>query len=119
CYPLTVTDHASRYLLSCEALSSTREDFAFAVFERLFKLPLIDRTALHPGGTTLSTLPQYTPWTHNFAHCTVRLNSVFDLVDPREVAGCARRGVHAQGNPDAAEQSQNDLKAQLKGLMGE
>jgi len=25
CYPLTVTDHASRYLLACEALSSTRE----------------------------------------------------------------------------------------------
>jgi putative transposase len=37
CYPLTVTDHASRYLLCCESLSSTREDFAFAVFERLFK----------------------------------------------------------------------------------
>lgn len=33
CYPLTVTDHASRYLLCCEALSSTREDYAggFAV----------------------------------------------------------------------------------------
>jgi transposase InsO family protein len=26
CYPLTVTDHASRYLLCCEALSSTCED---------------------------------------------------------------------------------------------
>jgi transposase InsO family protein len=26
CYPLTVTDHASRYLLTCGALSSTRED---------------------------------------------------------------------------------------------
>ncbi|MHB8405001.1 MAG: IS481 family transposase [Gammaproteobacteria bacterium] len=37
CYPLTVTDHASRYLLCCEALSSTREDLAFAVFESLFK----------------------------------------------------------------------------------
>src|SRR5499426_564693 len=37
CYPLTVTDHASRYLLVCEALSSTKEDFAFTVFERLFK----------------------------------------------------------------------------------
>src|SRR5208283_1060175 len=29
CYPLTVTDHASRYLLLCEALESTREDLAF------------------------------------------------------------------------------------------
>ena len=37
CYPLTVTDHASRYLLCCEALSSTREDFAFVALERLFK----------------------------------------------------------------------------------
>jgi transposase InsO family protein len=37
CYPLTVTDHTSRYLLTCEALSSTREDLTFTVFERLFK----------------------------------------------------------------------------------
>lgn len=37
CYPLTVTDHASRYLLLCEALESTREDGAFAAFERLFR----------------------------------------------------------------------------------
>ena len=37
CYPLTVTDHASRFLLSCEALSSTKENYAFAAFERLFK----------------------------------------------------------------------------------
>lgn len=37
CYPLTVTDHASRYLLTCEALSSVKEEYAFAVFERLFQ----------------------------------------------------------------------------------
>jgi putative transposase len=37
CYPLTVTDHASRFLLACEALSSTREQYAFTVFERLFQ----------------------------------------------------------------------------------
>jgi transposase InsO family protein len=36
-YPLTVTDHASRYVLTSEALSSTREDLPFTVFERLFK----------------------------------------------------------------------------------
>ena len=36
CYPLTVSDHASRYLLLCEALESTREDLAFMAFERLF-----------------------------------------------------------------------------------
>ena len=37
CYLLTVTDHASRYLLLCEALQSTREDLAFTAFERLFR----------------------------------------------------------------------------------
>jgi transposase InsO family protein len=36
CFPLTVTDQASRYLLLCEALESTREDTAFMAFERLF-----------------------------------------------------------------------------------
>ena len=37
CYPLTVTDFRSRYLLACESLESTRESGAFPVFERIFK----------------------------------------------------------------------------------
>ena len=37
CYPLTVTDHASRLLLLCEALESTREDPAITAFEQLFR----------------------------------------------------------------------------------
>jgi len=37
CYPLTITDYTSRYLLTCEALSSTRENFAFEVFRRTFE----------------------------------------------------------------------------------
>ena len=47
CYPLTVTDYRSRYLLSCEGISSTKAAFAFAVFERTFKefgLPTAIRT---------------------------------------------------------------------------
>src|SRR5687768_5277104 len=47
CYPLTVTDFASRYLLTCEALSTTQEKFAFTIFERTFKdfgLPQAIRT---------------------------------------------------------------------------
>lgn len=47
CYPLTVTDHHSRYLLACEGLESTKEPFAFSVFERTFKeygLPAAIRT---------------------------------------------------------------------------
>ena len=33
----TITDFASRYLLTCEALLTTQENFAFTVFERTFK----------------------------------------------------------------------------------
>ena len=43
----TVTDHASRFLLLCEALESNREDTAFTAFERLFAergLPLAIRS---------------------------------------------------------------------------
>lgn len=47
CYPLTITDSSSRYLLACESLYSTKEQFAFTVFDRVFKefgLPLAIRT---------------------------------------------------------------------------
>jgi putative transposase len=37
CYPLTITDFASRYLICCDALASTRAESAFTVFERAFK----------------------------------------------------------------------------------
>ena len=36
CYPLTVTDQASRFLLLCEALESTRAETAITAFEQLF-----------------------------------------------------------------------------------
>lgn len=37
CYPLTMTDHASRYILAVEALDSVREATSFPVFERVFQ----------------------------------------------------------------------------------
>ncbi|MBY3157761.1 IS481 family transposase [Rhizobium laguerreae] len=36
CYPLTVTDQVSRYLLCCEAFESTREQGVVEAFRRLF-----------------------------------------------------------------------------------
>ncbi len=47
CYPLTITDYHSRYLIACEGLESTKEATAFMVFERAFKdygLPSAIRT---------------------------------------------------------------------------
>jgi putative transposase len=47
CFPLTITDFATRYLLGCEALASTKAPQVFTVFERTFKefgLPRAIRT---------------------------------------------------------------------------
>jgi putative transposase len=40
CYPLTITDFASRYLLTCEALLTTQEKFAFSVRTERVTTPL-------------------------------------------------------------------------------
>lgn len=37
CYPLTITDYSSRYIIACEGLESTKEPTAFPVFEQAFK----------------------------------------------------------------------------------
>lgn len=47
CYPLTITDYASRYLVACDGLHTTKEAYAFTVFERAFRefgLPKAIRT---------------------------------------------------------------------------
>ena len=37
CYPLTITDSHSRFLLACEGLDTTKEQYAISVFERIFR----------------------------------------------------------------------------------
>jgi transposase InsO family protein len=37
CYPLTISDFTSRFLLACDGQESTKEKYAFSVFERVFK----------------------------------------------------------------------------------
>jgi transposase InsO family protein len=47
CYPLTITDFSSRYLIACDGLETTKECYAFTIFERVFKefgLPKAIRT---------------------------------------------------------------------------
>lgn len=47
CYPLTITDFTSRYLIACEGLETTKEKYAFSTFERVFRefgLPQAIRT---------------------------------------------------------------------------
>nr|WP_319387545.1 IS481 family transposase [uncultured Roseibium sp.] len=56
CYPLTVTDHASRYLLSCEAFDSTKEKPVIGAFLALFK-----ERGLPPAIRTDNGLPFASP----------------------------------------------------------
>jgi putative transposase len=37
CYPLTISDFATRYLIACDALATTKETYAFTAFLRAFK----------------------------------------------------------------------------------
>lgn len=55
CYPLTITDQASRYLLGCEGLASTKSEFAFAVFERIFKEFGLPRAIRTDNGTPFAS----------------------------------------------------------------
>jgi transposase InsO family protein len=80
CYPLTVTDAHSRFLLACQALSSTLVEEAKPVFTRIFKeygLPLRIRTDNGaPFATnTLARLSQLSAsW--------VRLGVLPELIEP-------------------------------------
>src|SRR5688572_21026503 len=68
CYPLTITDYRSRYLFACEGLASVRSEFAFSVFERVFKdygLPGAIRTdngAPFASGNALFGLSKLAVW---------------------------------------------------------
>jgi len=80
CYPLTVTDGYSRYLLGCQALSSTAVAEAKPVFVRLFRefgLPERIRTdnGVPFATTTLARLSSLSAW-------WVRLGILPELIEP-------------------------------------
>lgn len=80
CYPLTVTDSYSRYLLSCQALDSTAVAGAKPVFTRVFKeygLPMRIRTdnGVPFATTTLARLSALSAW-------WVRLGVMPELIEP-------------------------------------
>src|SRR5499427_6833333 len=80
CYPLTVTDGYSRYLLQCQGLHSTSVAEAKPVFTRLFKeygLPLRIRTdnGVPFATNTLARLSSLSAW-------WVRLGVLPELIEP-------------------------------------
>jgi putative transposase len=80
CYPLTVTDGFSRYLLGCQALPSTASDGAKPVFTRLFReygLPHRIRTdnGVPFATATLARLSTLSAW-------WIRLGVLPELIEP-------------------------------------
>ena len=55
CYPLTISDFSSRYLLLCEALSDTKEKSAFKMFECTFKKHGLPRAIRTDNGVPFSS----------------------------------------------------------------
>jgi len=80
-------------------------------------LPNRDPTALHPGSTTVSTHPQYAPWSENLSGCTFKVTSVFDIAKHSDADGCLRHGVHFQGDATTANEAKRDLRTALETLM--
>jgi putative transposase len=84
CYPLTITDGYSRFLLSCQALSSTSVAEAKPVFTRVFKefgLPRRIRTdnGVPFATNTLARLSQLSAW-------WVRLGILPEFIEPGKPA---------------------------------
>lgn len=80
CYPLTVTDGYSRFLLACRGRSSTAHEGAKPVFQRLFReygLPQIIRTdnGVPFATTALGRLSRLSVW-------WVRLGIYPELIEP-------------------------------------
>jgi transposase InsO family protein len=80
CYPLTVTDGHTRYLLACQGLTSTKVEEAKPVFTRIFKefgLPSRIRTdnGVPFATNTLARLSKLSAW-------WVRLGVLPELIEP-------------------------------------
>lgn len=55
CYPLTITDHRSRFLLACESLEDTKGDGAQPVFEAVFDEYGLPDAILTDNGTPFAS----------------------------------------------------------------
>lgn len=55
CYPLTITDFSSRFLLTCEGLENNAEIFAFSIFEQTFQKYGLPKTIRTDNGVPFSS----------------------------------------------------------------
>jgi transposase InsO family protein len=111
CYPLTVTDGHSRYLLGCQGLTSTAVDGAKPVFCRLFHqfgLPQFIRTdnGVPFATNTLARLSRLSAW-------WVRLGVLPQLIEPGKPQQNGRHErMHRTLKAEATRPPANSMRAQ-------
>ena len=110
CYPLTVTDGCSRYLLGCKALHSTKHVLAKPVFTRIFRefgLPRIIRTdnGTPFASTAIGRLNRLSVW-------WIRLGIFPELIQP----GCPQQnGRHERMHKTLKRETTRPPAATLRG----
>ena len=113
CYPLTVTDGFSRYLLGCQALYSTAVAGAKPVFTRLFKeygLPKRIRTdnGVPFATNTLARLSSLSAW-------WIRLGVLPELIEPGKPQQNGRHErMHKTLKAEATKPAAGNLQAQQR-----
>ena len=114
CYPLTVTDNYSRYLLACQAMSGTLGHPCKAVFTRLFQewgLPLRIRTdngVPFAGTSSLCRLSQLSVW-------WLRLGILPELIQPGKPQQNGRHErMHRTLKAEATRPAKGNLSAQQR-----
>lgn len=113
CYPLTVTDGCSRYLLGCKALLSTKHDGVKAEFARLFREYGLPRQILTDNGTpfasqSLCGLSRLSVWWLKLGIHPIR-------IEPGKPSQNGRHErMHRTLKSEAVEPPQHDLKQQQR-----
>jgi hypothetical protein len=111
CFPLTVTDAHSRYLLACDGRLSTQTTGAMATFERLFRELGLPQTIRTDDGVPFSTaaiggLSQLTIW-------WTKLGIVHQRIEPGKPQQNGRHErMHKPLKAEATRPAQKDLQAQ-------
>ena len=117
CFPLTVADGASRYLLACHALASTKTAGARPVFERLFRehgLParLRSDNGVPFATTALGRLSALSVW-------WVRLGIVPELIEPAHPEQNGRHErMHRTLKAETTRPPARDARAQQRAFDG-
>jgi transposase InsO family protein len=113
CYPLTVTDGYSRYLLGCKALRSTAHIGAQAAFKRLFREYGLPAAILTDNGVPFASTGR-----HHFSQLSVwwiRLGIQPLLIEPgRPDQNGRHERMHRTMKREATQPPQAELRAQQR-----